>query len=233
MLQAYDSVVIKADVEMGGNDQIFNLLAGRDLMRDMDMDPQIALTMPLLVGTDGTKKMSKSYGNYIGLTDEPNDMFGKVMSITDEIIPMYYRLCSTLSIDELDAIDRSFEDGTADPYQLKRALGRNIVDLYHGEGEGLKAQAAFDAQFKNNEVPDDVKEFSISLEADEDGLIYLPKILVEVEIASSNGEARRLIDGGGIKINQKPLPAKTYKVEPSVLEKALLQAGKKRWAQLI
>ncbi len=136
VLQAYDSVVIKADVEMGGNDQIFNLLAGRDLMRDMDMEPQIALTMPLLVGTDGTKKMSKSYGNYIGLTDEPNDMFGKVMSITDEIIPMYYRLCSTLSIDELDAIDRSFEDGTADPYQLKRALGRNIVDLYHGEGEG-------------------------------------------------------------------------------------------------
>lgn len=233
VLQAYDSVVIKADVEMGGNDQIFNLLAGRDLMRDMDMEPQIALTMPLLVGTDGTKKMSKSYGNYIGLTDEPNDMFGKVMSITDEIIPMYYRLCSTLSIDELDAIDKSFEDGTADPYQLKRALGRNIVDLYHGEGEGLKAQAAFDAQFKNNEVPDDVKEFAISLEADEDGLIYLPKILVEVEIASSNGEARRLIDGGGIKINQQPLPAKTYKVEPAVLEKALLQAGKKRWAQLI
>ena len=233
VLQAYDSVVIKADVEMGGNDQIFNLLAGRDLMRDMDMEPQIALTMPLLVGTDGTKKMSKSYGNYIGLTDEPNDMFGKVMSITDEIIPMYYRLCSTLTIDELDAIDKSFEDGTADPYQLKRALGRNIVDLYHGEGEGLKAQAAFDAQFKNNEVPDDVKEFAISLDADEDGLIYLPKILVEVEIASSNGEARRLIDGGGIKINQQPLPAKTYKVEPAVLEKALLQAGKKRWAKLV
>ena len=204
VLQAYDSVVIKADVEMGGNDQIFNLLAGRDLMRDMDMEPQIALTMPLLVGTDGTKKMSKSYGNYIGLTDESNDMFGKVMSITDEIIPMYYRLCSTLSIDELDAIDKSFEDGTADPYQLKRALGRNIVDLYHGEGEGLKAQAAFDAQFKNNEVPDDIKEFAISLEADEDGLIYLPKILVEVEIASSNGEARRLIDGGGIKISLFP-----------------------------
>ncbi|MFC2671158.1 tyrosine--tRNA ligase, partial [Lancefieldella parvula] len=233
VLQAYDSVVIKADVEMGGNDQIFNLLAGRDLMRDMDMEPQIALTMPLLVGTDGTKKMSKSYGNYIGLTDEPNDMFGKVMSITDEIIPMYYRLCSTLSIDELDAIDKSFEDGTADPYQLKRALGRNIVDLYHGEGEGLKAQASFDAQFKNNEVPDDVKEFAISLDADEDGLIYLPKILVEAGIASSNGEARRLIDGGGIKINQKPLLAKTYKVEPEILKKALLQAGKKRWAKLI
>ncbi len=135
---------------------------------------------------------------------------------------MYYRLCSTLTIDELDAIDKSFEDGTADPYQLKRALGRNIVDLYHGEGEGLKAQASFDAQFKNNEVPDDVKEFAITLEADEDGLIYLPKILVEAGIASSNGDARRLIDGGGIKINQKPIAAKTYKVEPSVLEGVLL-----------
>ena len=158
VLQAYDSVVIKADVEMGGNDQIFNLLAGRDLMRAEGMEPQVALTVPLLVGTDGVKKMSKSYGNYIGLTDEPNDMFGKVMSIADEIVPMYYRLCSTLSIEEMDAIDEAFANGTADAYQLKRALGVNIVDLYHGEGAGEKAMAAFDAQFKKGEMPDDVAE---------------------------------------------------------------------------
>ena len=129
VLQAYDSVVIKADLEMGGNDQIFNLLAGRDLMRAMGMEPQVALTMPLLVGTDGHKKMSKSYGNYVGLTDEPADMYGKIMSITDELVPLYWRLCSTASIERIDAIDAAFEDGTADPYQLKRELGVNIVDL--------------------------------------------------------------------------------------------------------
>ena len=139
VLQAYDSVVVGADLEMGGNDQIFNLLAGRDLMRAMDMEPQVALTVPLLVGLDGTKKMSKSYGNYVGLTDEPNDMFGKLMSITDELVPMYFRLCSTVSVDEVDAIDAAYADGTADPYALKRQLARNIVDLYHGEGAGQAA----------------------------------------------------------------------------------------------
>ena len=116
VLQAYDSVVIKADLEMGGNDQIFNLLAGRDLMRAEGMEPQVALTVPLLVGLDGHKKMSKSYGNYVGLTDAPNDMFGKLMSIADEIVPLYFRLCSTLTIDEIDAIEAEFKAGTADPY---------------------------------------------------------------------------------------------------------------------
>ena len=171
VLQAYDSVVIEADLEMGGNDQIFNLLAGRNLMRAEGMEPQVALTVPLLVGLDGVKKMSKSYGNYVGLTDEPNDMYGKLMSISDEIIPMYFRLCSTLTVDEIDEIDAAFADGSADPYKMKRALARNIVDLYHGAGAGKLAEDAFDAQFKRNEVPDDVPEFSIALETNADGLI--------------------------------------------------------------
>ena len=153
VLQAYDSVVVKADLEMGGNDQIFNLLAGRDLMRAMGMEPQVALTMPLLVGTDGHKKMSKSYGNYVGLTDEPADMYGKVMSITDELVPLYWRLCSTANMDKLDAIDAAFADGSADPYALKRELAANICDLYHGEGAGAAASAAFDAQFKRAKAP--------------------------------------------------------------------------------
>ena len=156
VLQAYDSVVVKADVEMGGNDQIFNLLAGRDLMRAMGMEPQVALTVPLLVGTDGVKKMSKSYKNYVGLTDPADDMYGKIMSITDELVPLYFRLCSTLSVDEIDAIDAQFKDGTADPYALKRELARNICDLYHGAGAGDAAQAAFDATFKKGEVPEDI-----------------------------------------------------------------------------
>ena len=235
VLQAYDSVVIKADVEMGGNDQIFNLLAGRDLMRAEGMEPQVALTVPLLVGTDGVKKMSKSYGNYIGLTDEPNDMFGKVMSIADEIVPMYYRLCSTLSIEEMDAIDEAFANGTADAYQLKRALGVNIVDLYHGEGAGEKAMAAFDAQFKKGEMPDDVAEFPVSLAAPNDeGKVYLAKLLVDVEIAKSTGEARRLIDGGGVKIDGQAVAPKSYNVDPELFHSGTaLQSGRKHWAKLV
>ena len=234
VLQAYDSVVIKADVEMGGNDQIFNLLAGRDLMRAEGMEPQVALTVPLLVGTDGVKKMSKSYGNYIGLTDEPNDMFGKVMSIADEIVPMYYRLCSTLSIEEMDAIDEAFANGTADAYQLKRALGVNIVDLYHGEGAGEKAMAAFDAQFKENKEPDDVKEFPLSIvEVNDEGKVYLGKLLVDLEIAKSAGEARRLVDGGGVKVNDVAMQPKCYNVDPELFSAGTrVHAGKKRWAKL-
>ena len=232
VLQAYDSVVIDADVEMGGNDQIFNLLAGRDLMRAEGMEPQVALTMPLLVGTDGTKKMSKSYKNYIGLTDAPADMFGKVMSIADEIVPMYYRLCSTCSLDEVDAIDRAFADGTADPYKLKRALGRNIVDLYHGAGEGEKAERAFDDLFKKHEIPEDIPQVSCDLTPNDDGQVYLARVLVEAGLAKSASEARRLIDGRGVKINGEAVAPKSYNVDPAMLAGATLQVGKRHFAKL-
>ena len=235
VLQAYDSVMIEADLEMGGNDQIFNLLAGRDLMRDMGMEPQVALTMPLLVGLDGQKKMSKSYGNYVGLTDEANDMFGKLMSIKDELVPMYFRLCSTLPVAEVDKIDAAYADGSADPYALKRQLARNICDLYHGAGAGDEAQAAFDATFKKNQVPDDIKAFPMSLvQPNDEGKVYLAKLLADVEIAKSAGEGRRLIDGGGVKIDGKAVPAKCYNVDPELLHAGcLLQSGKRRWARLV
>ena len=235
VLQAYDSVVIEADLEMGGNDQIFNLLAGRDLMRAKGMEPQVALTVPLLVGLDGYKKMSKSYGNYVGLTDAPNDMYGKIMSIADEIVPMYFRLCSTLPVDEVDAIDAAFEDGSADPYMLKRQLARNIVDLYHGEGAGVAAEAAFDAQFKKNEVPDDVKEFPMSLvTTNDEGKVYLAKLLADLEICKSAGEGRRLIDGGGVKVNGEAVAPKSYNVDPALFSAGTtVQSGKKRWARLV
>lgn len=233
VLQAYDSVVIKADLEMGGNDQIFNLLAGRDLMRDMGMEPQVALTMPLLEGTDGHKKMSKSYGNYVGLTDEPADMFGKIMSITDELIPRYYRLCSTLSVDDIDAIDKSFADGTADPYALKRALAENIVDLYHGEGEGKRAAEAFDLVFKKHDIPDDIPEFHSDLATNDEGKVYVAKLMADAGLCQSVGEARRLIDGGGVKINGEALAAKSYNVEPERLQGAVIQAGKRKFVRLV
>lgn len=235
VLQAYDSVVVHADVEMGGNDQIFNLLAGRDLMRAEGMEPQVALTMPLLVGTDGTKKMSKSYGNYVGLTDSADDMFGKLMSIPDELIASYYRLCSTFSLEEIDAVDEQFKNKTADPYALKRALAVNIVTLYHGEGAGLAAQNQFDAQFKHHEVPDDIPEFSTSLiDVSDDGMVYLAKLMVDCKLAPTSSEARRRIDGGGVKIDGKAVAPKSYNISHERLHAgAVLQFGKRSWAKLI
>lgn len=233
VLQAYDSVVVKADLEMGGNDQIFNLLAGRDLMEKSGMEPQVALTMPLLVGLDGVKKMSKSYNNYVGLTDPANEMYGKLMSINDSVVPMYYRLCSTLPVADVDAIDDAYKAGTADPYMLKRALARNICDLYHGEGAGKEAEAAFDAQFKKGQLPDDIAEVSIDLTPNEDGKIYLARALVEAGLCTSAGDARRQIDGGGVKINQVPVDAKNYNLDSDMLRKGcVLQVGKRKFARL-
>lgn len=233
VLQAYDSVVVKADLEMGGNDQIFNLLAGRDLMEKSGMEPQVALTMPLLVGLDGVKKMSKSYNNYVGLTDPANEMYGKLMSINDSVVPMYYRLCSTLPVSDVDAIDDAYKAGTADPYMLKRALARNICDLYHGEGAGKEAEAAFDAQFKKGQLPDDIAEVSIDLTPNEDGKIYLARALVEAGLCTSAGDARRQIDGGGVKINQVPVDAKNYNLDSDMLRKGcVLQVGKRKFARL-
>ena len=210
VLQAYDSVVVKADVEMGGTDQLFNLLAGRE------------------------KKMSKAYKNFVGVTDPADDMYGKIMSITDELVPLYFRLCSTLPVDEIDAIDAQFKDGTADPYALKRELARNICDLYHGAGAGDAAQAAFDATFKKGEVPEDIAEFPLStVQVNDEGKVYLAKLLVDVKIASGTGEARRLIDGGGVKIDGKAVEPKCYNVDPALFSAGtVLQSGKKRWAKL-
>ncbi len=233
VMQAYDSVVIKADVEMGGNDQLFNLLAGRELMEKMGMEPQVALTMPLLEGTDGTLKMSKSYGNYVGLTDEPADMFGKVMSIPDELMPRYYRLASTLSVDEVDEIERALANDELHPNKAKRSLARNIVALYHGEAAAEEAEAQFDRVFKQHEAPEDVPEFSADLTPNEDGKVYLAKLLHDAGLAPSIGEARRLIDGGGVKINGDAVPAKSYNVDPSDLEGATLQVGKRKFVKLV
>lgn len=232
VLQAYDSVMINADVEMGGNDQIFNLLAGRDLMGKRGMEPQIALTMPLLEGTDGVKKMSKSYGNYVGLTDEPDDMFGKLMSIPDELIARYYRLCSTCDVAEVDAIDASFADKSADPYALKRALARNICDLYHGEGAGACAEKNFDVLFQKHELPEDIPSYTEPLSLNDEGLVYLGKLLVDVGFCKTAGEARRAIDSGGIKLDGTSLPPKTYNLEPKKLCGVVLQMGKRRFVKL-
>ncbi|MDM8245817.1 tyrosine--tRNA ligase [Collinsella tanakaei] len=234
VMQAFDSVKIEADVEMGGTDQLFNLLAGRELMEKMGMEPQVALTMPLLEGTDGVRKMSKSYGNYIGLTDEPADMFGKTMSIPDEMIGKYYRLASTLSVDEVDEIDRALADGSADPYALKRALAKNIITAYHSAEAAEEAEAAFDRVFKESQLPEDIAEVHVEIPVNEEGMVYLAGLLKDAGLAASAGEARRLIDGGGVKIDQQPVAPKSYNIEPALLHPGVvLQVGKRKYARLV
>ncbi len=232
VMQAFDSVKIEADVEMGGTDQLFNLLAGRDLMEKMDMEPQIAMTMPLLEGTDGVRKMSKSYGNYVGLTDEADDMFGKVMSIPDELMVKYYRLASTLSVDEIDKIEEGLANDSLHPNKVKRALARNIVAAYHGEAAATEAEEAFDRVFKQHEMPEDIPEFAADLTPNEEGKVYLAKLLAEAGMCSSVGDARRMIDGGGVKINGEQVPAKSYNVDPAGLEGAVVQVGKRKFVKL-
>ena len=232
-LQAYDSVAVKADVEIGGQDQLFNLLAGRELMEKMGMEPQVCLTLPLLEGTDGVHKMSKSYGNYIGLTDEPSDMFGKVMSIPDELMIRYYRLASTAPVSEVDELEQGLASGTVHPNKAKRALARNIVEAYHGAEAAAEAEASFDKVFKSHDIPDDVKEYQVEFKLNDEGLVYLPALMNELGLISSASEGRRLIDNGGIKIEREALPAKSYNLEPQKLDGAVLQVGKRKFARLL
>ncbi|WP_251197431.1 tyrosine--tRNA ligase [Anaerotardibacter muris] len=233
VMQAYDSVVIKADVELGGTDQLFNLLAGRELMEKMGMEPQVCLTLPLLEGTDGVQKMSKSYGNYIGLTDDPNDIFGKVMSIPDELMVKYYRLASTKPVDEIDQIERGLADGSLHPNKVKRALAQNIVAAYYDEAAAVEAEAAFDRVFKQHDIPEDIPEFAADLTPNDEGLVYVAKLISDAGMAPSVGEARRLIDGGGVKVNGEALAPKAYNVDPALLEGAVIQVGKRKFVRLV
>jgi len=228
MAQAYDSVAVEADLEMGGTDQLFNLLAGRELMEKLGLEPQVCLTLPLLEGTDGVQKMSKSYGNYIGLTDPPSEMFGKVMSIPDELMVKYYRLCTGLSVDEVDALEAALLAGELHPNLAKRRLAREIVTLYHSSGHAQDAESAFDRVFKDKQVPGDIEDHAVSMTDP----VHLPALLRSVGLASGTADARRLIDGGGLRIDGEPIAPGTYDIAWSAVVDRVLQAGKRRFARV-
>ena len=229
MAQAYDSVAIEADVELGGTDQLFNLLAGRELMEKSGMEPQVCLTLPLLEGTDGVQKMSKSYGNYIGLTDPPAEMFGKAMSIPDELMVKYYRLCTPLHVDEVDGIETGLADGSLHPNQIKRRLAREIVALYHGEAEAHEAEAAFDRVFKQHDIPTDVTEVTLSL-AEE---VHIPALLKDLGLVVSNAEGRRMIDQGAVKLDGESLLQGVYDMPGQAIAGRVVQVGKRRYARVL
>ena len=197
------------------------------------MEPQVALTLPLLEGTDGVQKMSKSYGNYIGLTDEPNDMFGKVMSIPDELMVKYYRLASTEDVDEIDRIEAGLAADELHPNKVKRALARNIVSAYYDEAAAQAAEADFDLKFKEHGFPEDAPTFAADLTPGEDGSVYFAKLLVEGGCARSVSDARRLIDGGGVKLNGEVVASKSYNLPAESLVAAEIQVGKKKFLRLV
>ncbi|MCL2807765.1 MAG: tyrosine--tRNA ligase [Coriobacteriia bacterium] len=232
LMQAYDSVEIKADMEIGGTDQLFNLLAGRELMEKLGMEPQVCLTLPLLEGTDGVQKMSKSYGNYIGITDEPANMFGKVMSIPDELMGRYYHLTSSFELETVESILAELASGALHPNHAKRQLAANIVSEYWGQEAAVEAEEAFDKVFRDHGLPDDIPLFEGTLTIDDKGEVHLPQVLVQAGLASSSSEARRLIDNGGVKINGVQQAAKEYNTSVEPLKGAVLQVGKRKYVRI-
>jgi len=220
LMQAMDSVAINADVEMGGTDQTFNLLMGREIQRAYGQEPQVVFTMPLIEGTDGKRKMSKSYDNYVALTDPPEEMFGKLMRIPDELIDKYTELAT------------DFEPTQGHPNERKRRMARAVVDLYHGAGAGEEAEARFDQVFKRREVPEDIPEVEIPAAARRDGGISVPHLLAGVRLASSNSDARRLIKQGGVKIDGRPVEDPEAVVEPQALAGKVVQVGQRRMVRI-
>ncbi len=222
LLQGYDSVFLKADVELGGTDQKFNLLVGRDLQRAFGQKPQVCITMPLLVGLDGVRKMSKSYGNYVGITEEPNQMFGKIMSISDELMWDYYLLLTDYRQEELEEFKKNLH-----PMEAKKRLAHYIVSRYHSKESADKALEFFEKTFSQREFPEDAQVIRVPAGYRQKAYEFL----FELGIEASKNSARRLIEGGGLKINGQKIQDPNQEIQVS--EELKLQVGKKRFYRII
>jgi tyrosyl-tRNA synthetase len=228
ILQAYDSVQIKSDIELGGTDQLFNLMVGRDLQRTFEQKPQLCMTMPLLVGLDGVKKMSKSYGNYIGISESPNEIYGKTMSIPDELILDYYILAARVSPDHVQEIKHKLASPAIhNPRDLKAALAERLVEIYYDVDSAKKAGEQFVNQFKQNQIPEEMENFVLGADN------KLVDLMVLASLCESKGEAKRLIAGGGVKLEGEKLsdPSQEIVLEPG--EAKVLQVGKRKFVRLV
>lgn len=233
LLQGYDSVAVRADVELGGTDQTFNLLMGRTVMESYGLSPQSIMTVPLLVGTDGVQKMSKSYGNYVGVDDAAEDMFGKVMSIPDSLMASYWTLLTGAGHKEVEDVQARLASGEYHPAEAKRDLASRIVTLYHGPTAADSARAHFDRVFREKERPEDLVECTLPAAAIRSGVVWLPRLLVEMGLASSNADARRLIEQGGVRLDGEVVASATMELEPERLRGAVLQAGRRRFIRIV
>ncbi|HEX2050607.1 MAG TPA: tyrosine--tRNA ligase [Actinomycetota bacterium] len=231
LLQAYDSVAVHADVELGGSDQLFNLLVGRDLQRAHGQRPQIVMTMPLLVGLDGVQKMSQSLGNFVGVRDAPGDMFGKLMSVPDELVGQYASLGAQLDPDDVAALERAAAGGGPDAAGAKRAVARAVVALYHGDDAAGAAEADFDRRFRDREVPQDVAEVALDPELVGDAGVYLPRLLVAAGLAPSATAGRRLVEGRGVRIDGEIVD--TPDVDAARVRGAVVQVGRRRAVRVV
>ncbi|MHB0912471.1 MAG: tyrosine--tRNA ligase [Armatimonadota bacterium] len=220
--QAYDSVALESDVELGGLDQKFNILMGRDLQREFGQEPQVAMFMPILVGLDGVQKMSKSLGNYVGITDPANEMFGKLMSIPDDIMPQYFELCTDVPMPEV----RELMQGH--PMEAKKRLAREIVTIYHSAEAAACAQAEFERVFSSRELPSEMKEGLV--EVNEEGRIWAPKLLVSTGTAPTNSEARRLIQQGAVTVDGEKITDPNAEI--AVKDDQVLKVGKLKYVRL-
>lgn len=228
LIQGYDSVALNADIELGGTDQKFNLLVGRELQRERGLEPQIVITMPLLEGLDGVNKMSKSLGNYIGINEPPDEIFGKVMSVSDQLMIRYYELLSDLSIPELEDLKEGLKSGNIHPMEAKKALAREIVQRYHNSSAAVQAEEDFVKRFRENQVPDQMESHELKAEG---GKALLCKVLAEAGLVKSNSEGRRAIQQGGVKVNSEKVADDNLELVAG--NEYILQVGKRRFARVV
>lgn len=226
LVQGYDSVALRADVELGGHDQIFNLYVGRDLQRSYGQESQIIVTVPLLEGTDGVNKMSKSYGNYVGIDEPPDVIFGKLMSISDELMMKYYELLSDITIDELKALKNGIKDGTIHPKDAKIRFAKEIIARFHNKEAADNAHANFERVFKEREIPEDIEVVKIK---EDDIERWLPRFLLNIGMVPSTTEGKRMIAQGAVTINGEKIKAE----ETPVSNELIIKVGKRRFKKVI
>ena len=227
LYQGYDSVAVKADIEIGGNDQLWNLMLGREIQKYYKMDPQVAITFPLLIGTDGKKKMSQSYNNYISISDEPDNIFGKIMSLPDNVMWEYFLMLTDLDIKEIGSLKDSVEKDNENPFKIKKLLGELIIKEIFDTNTSKKAAKSFEDLTINKNIPEIITE--ISLKDDEE--IHLPNFLTKNKVLKSNSEARRLINSGGFKINDKKY--QDLDINSKNLINNIIQVGKRNYYRII
>jgi tyrosyl-tRNA synthetase len=230
LLQGADSVEVRADVELGGTDQLFNMLMGRQLQGAAGHDPQVVMTTPLLEGLDGEKKMSKSLGNAVGIAEPATEQFGKLMSIPDVLMPRYFALTTGWHPDRVAEVTTALADGSLAPVVAKRLLGRTVVDLYHGPGAGEAAEAEFDRVFKAHAVPSDVPDREVGAA---EFPMRLATLLARVELVQSNKEGRRKIEQGGVRLAGERVVDSDVEVDAATVDGQMLQVGKRAWARVV
>ena len=228
LVQGYDSVALRADVELGGHDQIFNLLVGRDMQRAYGQESQVVLTVPLLEGTDGINKMSKSYGNYVGIDEPPDAIFGKLMSISDGLMLKYYELLSDITLDELQVLKEEIRKGTMHPKQAKINFAHEIVKRFHGAEAALHAERNFEKVFKDREIPEDIEV--VRVKKGKDG-IWIPQFLVSIGMVTSTSEGKRMITQGAVSINGSKVSSEDLPV--SSVDELVIKVGKRKFKKVL